>query len=352
MSARRVSGLVAMVLMLFALALAGAPAAAQSGDDASRAEARKIGYAGVEAYQAGDYATARDRLEAAYQLLKVPSLGLWSARALAKLGKLVEADARYLEVIKLPTSVGDEAIQEQARRDASSERGALARRIPSVLVRVEGAPLGEVAVTVDDEALVGAAPGESHLVNPGRHRIEGIRGSARVRTEVTVAEGEQKEAMLRFVPAGADVAAGSGADAGLRAQPGAGVSTGGGPMHTVGWVALGAGGAGLAVGVVSAFVVRSKKNHLDGVGCGDGGQMCPASEAGNVDSYNSWRPVPTISLVAGAVLAGAGAYLLLTTPARSDWGGGAGTASRSRSATFANVRLSLVPGGTLLSGEF
>ncbi|HEY7374372.1 MAG TPA: hypothetical protein VIF57_19570 [Polyangia bacterium] len=350
MSARGVTGLVVMALTLFTLTLAGGRAAAQSGDDASRAEARKIGYAGVEAFQAGDYATARDRLEAAYQLLKVPSLGLWSARALAKLGKLVEADARYLEVIKLPTSVGDEAIQEQARQDASSERGALARRIPSIRVRVDGAPLGEVAVTVDDEALVGSAAGESHLVNPGRHRIEGIRGATRVRAEVAVAEGEQKEALLRFAPAGADVAVAGGADAGLRAPSGAGVSTGGGPMRTVGWVTLSAGGAGLAVGVVSALIVRSKKNHLDGAGCGDGGQNCPDSERGAVDSYNSWRPVPTVSLVAGALLAGAGAYLLLTTPA--DAGPGAATASRHHRPTVANIRLSLLPGGTVLSGEF
>jgi hypothetical protein len=349
MSARGVTRRGPVAFMFFTLVLAGAPAVAQSGDDASRAEARKIGYAGVEAYQAGDYATAHDRLEAAYQLLTVPSLGLWSARALAKLGKLVEADARYLEVIKLPTSVGDEAIQEQARQDAGSERGALARRIPSILVRVQGAPIGEVAVTVDDEALVGSALGENHLVNPGRHRVEGIRGATRARADVTVAEGEQKEAQLRFTGAGADASSGGSADVGLRAQPG--VSTGGAPMRTVGWVALGAGGAGLAVGVVSALIVRAKKSHLDGAGCGDG-QMCPASEAGNVDSYNGWRPVPTISLVAGALLAGLGATLLLTTPAPADSGGGVTTASRGRHATFANVRLSLVPGGTLLSGEF
>jgi hypothetical protein len=331
------------------LTLAGGRAAAQSGDDASRAEARKIGYAGVEAYQAGDFATAHDRLEAAYQLLKVPSLGLWSARALAKLGKLVEADARYLEVIKLPTSVGDEAIQAQARQDAGNERGALARRIPGILVRVEGAPSAEVAVTIDDAALVGSALGEAHLVNPGSHRVEGVRGGTRARADVTVAEGEQKEATLRFAPAAADLAAaGGGADAGLRAP----VSTGGGPLRTVGWVTLSAGGAGVALGVVAALVVKSKKDHLDGV-CGDSGKNCPASESANVDSYNSWRPVPAISLIAGALLAGAGTYLLLTTPAGAETRAGATAAARPRRwPALTNLRLAVVPGGTMLGGEF
>jgi hypothetical protein len=358
MRLRGATGLGLVALTLFALA--AGRAAAQSGDDASRAEARKIGYAGVEAFQAGDFATAHDRLETAYQLLKVPSLGLWSARALAKLGKLVEADARYLEVIKLPTSVGDEAIQEQARQDAGSERGALARRIPSIQVRVQGAPIGEVAVTIDDVALVGSALGENRLVNPGRHRVEGVRGTSRARVDVIVAEGEQKEATLSFAPmAAADVGGAGTPAAGLRAQPEA--SSGGGTMRTLGWVSVGAGGAGLAVGVVTALIVRSKKSHLDGVGCGDGGQMCPASESGNVDSYNSWRPIPTISLIAGALFAGAGAYLLMTTPAPADAGtGGATSASTATSASAAarrrsllgNLRFAIGPGGTVLSGEF
>jgi hypothetical protein len=34
-------------------------------DDASRATARKLGYSGVEAYQAGDFAAASDKLERA-----------------------------------------------------------------------------------------------------------------------------------------------------------------------------------------------------------------------------------------------------------------------------------------------
>jgi hypothetical protein len=40
---------------------------------------------------------ASDKLVKAYHLLKVPSFGLWSARALEKRGLLLEALARYLE---------------------------------------------------------------------------------------------------------------------------------------------------------------------------------------------------------------------------------------------------------------
>ncbi|HEY4160327.1 MAG TPA: hypothetical protein VGM29_19580, partial [Polyangiaceae bacterium] len=57
---------------------------AQQADDVERSAARELGTAGVEAYQGGDFLTASDELERAYRVRRVPALGLWSARALAK----------------------------------------------------------------------------------------------------------------------------------------------------------------------------------------------------------------------------------------------------------------------------
>src|SRR4051812_29141942 len=94
-------------LPLLLLASAARPAAAQEVDDATRAAARKLGYVGVQAYDAKDYATATDKLEKAFRLYQAPSLGLWSARALVKSGKLVEAQERYLKVTRLPVADGD-----------------------------------------------------------------------------------------------------------------------------------------------------------------------------------------------------------------------------------------------------
>ncbi|HEY4159182.1 MAG TPA: tetratricopeptide repeat protein, partial [Polyangiaceae bacterium] len=82
---------------LTVLATVGLPqiAHAQAVDDATRSAARNLASAGVQAYQANDYPAARDKLERAYQVLRAPSLGLWSARALVKVGALVEAGERY-----------------------------------------------------------------------------------------------------------------------------------------------------------------------------------------------------------------------------------------------------------------
>src|SRR5688572_33485949 len=93
--------------------LVSRPTLAQEVDDAARAAARKLGYAGIEAYQASDYKGALEKLDRAYQVLRAPSLGLWSARALLANGKLVEASERYLEVTRLGVT-GEKSVQEQA----------------------------------------------------------------------------------------------------------------------------------------------------------------------------------------------------------------------------------------------
>jgi hypothetical protein len=114
-----------------ALWLAAGSVRAQAVDDAARGAARTLGYDGVKAYNAGDYAVADQKLEKAYRVVKVPSLGLWSARALVKLGRLVEASERYREVTQLEVSGGEQAVQKQAQADAQSELDSLTPRIPS-----------------------------------------------------------------------------------------------------------------------------------------------------------------------------------------------------------------------------
>ena len=106
-------------------------ASAQPDSEATQAAARALGYSGVAAYQAGDYATAQDQLEQSFELVKIPSLGLWSARALVKVGKWVEAAERYQQVAALPISFGDAAIQQAAKADAERERAELTPRIPT-----------------------------------------------------------------------------------------------------------------------------------------------------------------------------------------------------------------------------
>src|SRR5262245_61290417 len=106
------------------LALLACPAVASAQSDAARAAARDLGAEGVEDFQAGRFEQASTKLSQAFDILKVPTLGLWSARALVKVGKLVEASERYLSVSRLDASKGEAQVQKQAQADATKERDA------------------------------------------------------------------------------------------------------------------------------------------------------------------------------------------------------------------------------------
>jgi len=302
-------------------ALWQAPAFAQPADDAARAAARDLGYVGVEAFRTGNYVLASDKFEKAYRLVRTPSLGLWSARALAKLGKYVEASERYQEVTLLEASGSGIAIQKQAQADAATEGALLKTKIPSVVVVLDGVAASEAKVTIDGAPLAVELIGEPRPVNPGRHDLVLERGSEHATWTMTVADGERKIARLGFArsapnagildgppspiaPSGAQPPAPSAAVD--EPQPGS-------AMRTAGWVVIGAGGAGLVVGGVAWLIASHKKKEIDDSGvCRD--NTCPSSQSDLVDSYNATRNVSTISFVAGLVLGATGVALYFAAP--------------------------------------
>jgi hypothetical protein len=281
------------------LSVTGTASAQEAIDDASRTAARAMGNSGVEAYQAGNYQEASDRLEKAYAIARVPSLGLWSARAMRKLGLLVEAANRYLETISLQVPEGDYVIQKQAQTDATRELNELKPRIPVVKIEVKGANAAEVAVSVDGTPLAATLVGEPRLVNPGEHKVDGTHGADRVQATVTVGEAESATAVLDFSrvkPATATVTSDS--------------NEGGGPLRTLGFIALGVGGAGIITGGVTGILAIDKKGTIDDSPACEG---LSCRDRGLVDSYNTLRTVSSIGLIAGAVVAGVGVTLLFTS---------------------------------------
>lgn len=289
-------------------------AQAEGVDDATRRAARTLAVTGVEAYEARDYATASEKLEKAYQVLKAPSLGLWSARALVKLNKLVEAAERYQEIARLGVSGGDRAVQQQAQKDAAVELEELEPQIPSLVVRLHGTNSGAVSVTVDGVTLARALLGEKRPVNPGKHRVQATSAGKTTEAVVEVAVGESKTVELAFSDAPASAAPVEGpATTPVKddAQPG------GAPRRTVGFVALGVGGAGLLFGGIASAITLGKKGEVDdNPNCNN--NVCRTSESDLVDSYGTWRTVSSVSLIGGAVLAGLGVGLILSAPESSD----------------------------------
>lgn len=310
-------GLAAALLFLSGLARSQEPLGAPA-DDAARAKARALGYAGVEAYEAGDYATASAKLEESYQLLPAPSLGLWSARALVERGRWVEAEERYRAVTSASVAANDSPVQQQAKDEAQRERGELLRRIPSLKIRIAGAALSDVTVSVDGAVRAPSELATALLVNPGRHEISGVRGAERSQVVLDLVERTHEEVELRFSarpepgppPAPVVAAAPAPSPAAPAPLPAADASSDlRRVVHIGGWVALGAGAAGLTTSLVSYVLANQQYESFERRSlCTAGG--CSQDE---VDSYNTLRDVQRVSLIAGSVLAAAGVTALVVT---------------------------------------
>jgi hypothetical protein len=314
----------------------GLEAHAAPKDDTMRAAARSLGTEGVEAYQAGNYVVAADKLERAYQLLKAPTLGLWSARALEKLGKWVQASERYLEVTRAAATAGDATVQRQAQQEAEIAQRELEPRIPSLTLTVRGADAEQVTVTLDGTRLPSALLGQRQPVDPGRHRVEGVSGEQHVSRYVTLAERGSGEVTLVFNAAAnapaRDAAEGTrGTGQGPRSEVAAEPSWRG----TAGYVGIGVGGAALIFGGVMGVLALGKRAAInDNPACHE--MVCPDTEQALVDSYNSQRTLASLGFIGGGVIATAGVTLLLTAP------------NDARQSTS----LLLAPGGLLLRGTY
>jgi hypothetical protein len=286
------------VWIVCSLLLAARAAHGQPVDHATRSAASTLGYAGIEAFQAGDFTAASERLEKAYALLEAPSLGLWSARALVELGRLVRARERYAEVTRVSVSSGDASVQKQAQRDAARELAALGPRLAWVRVRIVGTRPSQVSLSIDAAPVTNATPGAPIAVDPGSRVIEGRRSDRTVRTEVMLAEGQHSTVELRFPDTARDTTAAR--------------DTGDGPWQAIGWTALAFGGAGLAAGTAFGISSLMDLDALEDVeGCDLERYRCAYEQRDRVQAYNTKRIVSGIGLVAGGALAAAGAYLLV-----------------------------------------
>ena len=310
--------------VLAALVLLTAPPL-RAQDDSTRAAARALGTEGVEAYQAGDYATAVKKLQQAYSVLRVPSLALWLGRARAQSGQLVEAAELLLEATRLEASGTQVAVQRQAQADAEREHEALRPRIPTLLIEVKGTDPSQVKVDVNGVVVPSALLGAKRPTNPGSHTVTVRNGGQQLVKRITLSERSAQEVAFDFsdpaqtgamggaqageAPAGAESS--SARSATLAGTSGDVGSKPGRTQRTLGFVALGVGGAGLIVGGIFGGVALSQMNTLEGQ-CPR--STCPPRYYSDLDQYDRMRLISTTGFIVGAVGAAAGVTLLLTAP--------------------------------------
>lgn len=322
------------------------PAAAEEDDAATRSAGRKLATDGIALLQSGDAVDASQKLEKAYQLLQVPSVALWSGRALEARGLLVEASERYRAAARLTVLKGDHEVQAQGKKDAARELEKLLPRIPVLVIDIVHGSGEAPTVTLDGKTVPPALFGEEQPVNPGTHEIKVVAGGHSTLRQVALKEGDKKRESIDVdgspptaaappaVPPLAAISASTPATTDA-------ASSGSSSRKTLAYVALAAGGAGLVVGGVTGGLALGKHSSLaDSSNCR--GDVCLASERDAVDSLATLRTVSSIGFIAGGVLATTGLVLLLT-----------GKSENAGAATHApRIALRLAPQGVSLAGAF
>lgn len=313
---------------LLSLTLVCSPAVAAGPSDSARGAARQLGSEGLQAYDQGNFAVALDKLDRAYAVMKVPTVGLWSARAMVKKGLLVQASERYLETSRLEVGKSDKA-QMSAQRDALRERNELLPRIPQLTILVPGVDAETSEVTLDGERVAPALIGVASPVNPGEHRV-GLRFNGEETWQaVSLRESEARQVTLRLpgdakagpahtphpIAANGRALDASSTSASRQSAPKDPV---GKTQRTIGWIAVAFGGAGVAVGSVSGLLAMGRKSELDDRGCTGG--HCYDDQASDLSGYRSMRTLSTVGFVVGGVGLATGAALVLSAPQQTKTG--------------------------------
>jgi hypothetical protein len=246
-----------------------------------------------------DYARAIPKLEESFRLDPGGGTRLNLALAYEMAGRTASAWTSFQDALAMA--------KRDARPDRVDEAQAHLRALQPRLshLRVVVAPPARapgLQVLRDGVALGEASWGVDVPVDPGLHRVEArAPGKRSWLTEVAVGDGGDGKQVtlsaLADLPAPAPPRAGSG-------------------LRSMAWIAIAAGGVGLATAAATGAVARAKNPD-----CPDG--RCSATAQSQVDTYNSLRTASTVSFWAGAGLAAAGLTLFLLSPGRHEDGAAA-----------------------------
>jgi hypothetical protein len=280
--------------------------------------ARELARQGADAFDQADYTTALDRLNRAYSLFHAPTISIMQARALARLGRLVEALDRYEETLRMP--VGNEAPDafRKAVSDAKREGEDLRARMPRLLVRVRtvhGPPEG-LSVLLDGKPVPAVLLNVERLIDIGSHEVTATApGFHSVTKSVTL--GERGSVTLdldldEIAPEPATPAPELATAQSAAEQPSPQRAT---RPRIWGWTFIGVAGAGLATSAVTGLIALGKKSDLDEVchpGCTSYSERDTDKFEQDIDTFRTMRTVSYVSLAVGVASLGVGSYFLLS----------------------------------------
>ncbi|WP_394835793.1 tetratricopeptide repeat protein [Pendulispora rubella] len=283
-----------------------------------RALARQIGDQGFAALDRGDWRAAEAFFRRADAVYHVPPMLLGLARAEVQLGQLAAATEHYQRIIDEGPPPDANAIMLKAIESAKKEIGPVKARCARLVVRVAGfpaAPPPPFVVTLDDAAIPNETLGRERLLDPGPHRIVvRAEGYLPAETSVTSVEGGSHDISLALTrEAPPETAAPVPLPEPMMPPPRE--SAHGGTQRTLGFVALGVGGAGLVTGALSGLLAIGARSSLTSSACSTG---CDRAALDAYDSdrsrYQTTSAIATVGFTVAAVGGITGAVLLLTAP--------------------------------------
>jgi hypothetical protein len=306
------------------------PALAQTGNDADKSTARTLGQEGQDALDKGNFQLALDLFLRADRLYHAPTLALGAARAQVGLKRLVSAQESYNRMLREGLPPSPSPAFKQALLDAERELAALEPRIPFLLLTVVGAT--EPRIELDGEPFPSAALGVKRAIDPGKHQVKaGAAGFKEAEVSFEIQERESKPIHIKLerdpkaltpvptAPTASAPPAASSTPPAPSTPPALPPSSSG--ARTAGWISLGLGGVGLAVGSVAGLVAMDRRRTLVD-SCG-GDERCPASSLDARDRFRSAANFSTVGFGVGLLGLAVGIPLLLTSGPSSTTAGAA-----------------------------
>lgn len=282
--------------------------------------ARSVAVTGREAFNAGDYETALALFRRAYTLYPAPTVVLYEARTLEKMGLLLEAVETYERTTQIPLPSDAPGQFAEAIAAARQEERALRARVPTLTLRVAGVSANDpnLKVSINGRAIGAAQLGQAQRLNPGTYRITGSLNDDRSDAAEVVLSHSQRAVVtlnlgapslsppppvIRSVdPLTGEASSASSADS----------------LRLAAYISGGVGLAGVGAGVVTGLMATSKHSQAEDE-CGSA-HVCLSDGAGPgmVEDFKSLTTLSTVFYGVGAAGLAAGVVFWLIAPDSPD----------------------------------
>jgi hypothetical protein len=258
-------------------------------------------------FKENNYSAALEAYQGADSIMHVPTTGYGVAKALAALGRLVEAKKVAQEMASRPAQPDEPQVFTSARAEAAQLAKELAARTPSLQIAFRGIPNdAEVTLSIDGTSYPRSDFAQPREIDPGKHSIVATAGGAKSSSEVVLKESETRTVTLALALTSHEESAGSPK---VESAPATTSNRG----RTAAWIALGVGAAGLATAGVTGAILLSRDSKIK--------DNCPEKHCNSEgrDLIDGNKPLVVVNYIGwgvGLVGAGIGTYLLLTNPSQ------------------------------------